>query len=73
MPRFFFDFRQGKTELRDDEGQDLSDGTEAEQHARQVAYELARNKPNSETRGCFVVVRDADGAQVAQVALSDAN
>jgi hypothetical protein len=73
MPRFFFHFRQGNAELRDDEGQDFPGVTEAEQHARQVAYELARNKPNSETRGCFVVVRDADGAQVAQIALSDAN
>jgi hypothetical protein len=69
MPRFFFCLQDGQWELRDDEAQDFPGIVEAEQHARDVADELARNKSPSALRNCFIVVKDIDRAEVARVAL----
>jgi hypothetical protein len=69
MPGFFFYLKDGQSELRDDEAHDFSGIVEAEQYARDVADELARNKSPSALRNSFIVVKGINGAEVARVAL----
>jgi hypothetical protein len=69
MPGFFFYLRDCQGEVRDDEAQNFPGIAEAEQHARDVADELARNKLPSALLNCFIVVKDIDRAEVARVAL----
>ena len=73
MPHYFFHFRQGRTQVTDDEGLNLPSPAAAERHARQVAFELGRNKPLSALQGCEIVVEASGGAEIAGVALSDIN
>jgi hypothetical protein len=69
MAGFFFYLQDGKSELGDDEAQDFSGIVEAEQHARKVADELARNVSPSSLRNSFIVVKAINGGEVARVAL----
>jgi hypothetical protein len=69
MPGFFFYLQEGQSELGDDEAQDFSGLVEAEQHARKVADELARNVSPSALRNSFIVVKGINGGEVARVAL----
>jgi hypothetical protein len=70
MSRFFFHLQAAGTEWRDDESCDFPGITEAEQHARDVADELTRNKSPAELTKGFIIVTDVAGVEVARVALS---
>jgi hypothetical protein len=70
MPRFFFHLRDRRVEIPDEDGEELPGIAEAIQHARQIAYELARNHPASELGAWFIVVQDAADAEVARIALA---
>jgi len=71
MSRFYFDFIQGRSRMRDDVGHDFSDAGEAERHAHQVAYELVRNVMPFNTIDSHVVVLDQEGQELMRVALCD--
>jgi hypothetical protein len=73
MPRFFFHLRDRRMEIRDEDGEELPGIGEAIQHARQIACELARNHRASELSSWLIVVQDAAGAEVAQIALAGVN
>jgi hypothetical protein len=70
MPRFFFLLRNGRVEYRNEEAQEFHEIADAEEHARVVAGELARNKSASELPESFIIVTDVAGVEVARVALS---
>jgi hypothetical protein len=69
MAGFFFLLRNGQVEYRNDEAQEFHGIADAEEHARVVAGELARNKSASELPESFIIVTDVAGVEVARVAL----
>jgi hypothetical protein len=73
MPRYFFCLQDRQTEFRDDEGEDFPGIVEAEEHASQVAQELAQNQSSWELRDCFIAVKDIHGAELARVVLGKAD
>jgi hypothetical protein len=66
MPRYFFHL-VGRTKIEDDEGEEFATEQEAEEHARQVASELAQNNPAM--WGKSLVVFDADGRELIDIPL----
>jgi hypothetical protein len=71
MPKFSFHLRDADTEWRDDGSCDFPGIAEAEQHARNVADELMRNKSPSELPDRFISVTDGASVEVARIALSE--
>jgi len=69
MSRFIFHLQKGLKEWIDDETLDFPGLADAEQHAREIAAELARNESPSGLQDCFVVVKEMDGTEVARVPL----
>ena len=67
MPRFYFHLQDGPMDLQDDEPLEFQATAGAEQHARTVADEYARNKSPSELKAHFIVVKDSSGAQVVRL------
>jgi hypothetical protein len=73
MPRFFFELHDGDSRLHDREGQEFGGRDEAEAHARQVAYELARNHSPAGLNGSFVVLLDGERNEVVAISLNEVN
>jgi hypothetical protein len=73
MPLYFFEFQHRKSRLRDHEGQPFSGPVEAERHARQVAYELARNNSPASLDGKFVVLLDGERNKIIAISLMEVN
>lgn len=72
MPRYYFELDDGKSRLRDEDGEEFSSLPEAANHGRVVAYELARNHAPSRLNGSAVLVLDETGAELARIPLRDA-
>jgi hypothetical protein len=70
MPRFIFYLEDGLEEWIGEEALAFPGIAEAEQHARAVAAELARNGSPSELQDRFIVVKNIDGTEVVRVPLS---
>jgi hypothetical protein len=68
MPRYFFHLRGG-LDANDDVGE-VFDGREgACEHARRVAWELARGTHPADYQGAWIVVVDGDGGELFTVPL----
>jgi hypothetical protein len=73
MPRYFIELQDGRSRLRDCEGQEFRDLDEAGINARQVARELARNHPPARLIGRVLVLLDAEGRELQTIPLTDVN
>ena len=75
MPRFYFDLDNGDGLVRDQEGIELGDATEA----RDVAVRSARDVAASEIRegrgvslSSFIAIRDGAASEIARVTFAEA-
>jgi hypothetical protein len=69
MPRYFFHLA-GNRVLIDDEGQIFADPNAAMAHARQVAWELAKNRMRSELHDAAICVVDAEDRKITRISLN---
>jgi hypothetical protein len=70
MPKFYFNYH-GRVTVADEDGEELPSRVDAEQRARLLAEELARNKPPGARRGGEIVVTDETGIEVFRISLDD--
>jgi hypothetical protein len=71
MPQFMFFLRDKMKEWGDEEAVEFPGIADAEQHAREVAAELAHNESPSALQDRFIVVKSPDGTEVARIPLGE--
>jgi hypothetical protein len=71
MPRYFFHL-VGEIPLQDEEGEDHATLAQALAHARQVAYELARNGTGGKYENVSILVMDGKGRELYEARVTDA-
>ena len=69
MPRFYFDFDDGSTRLKDDEGVDLPDRQAVWQAALDRFPRIQEQVPPDGRRDIVISVRDASGRTVLRAAV----
>lgn len=69
MPRYFFNLRGMQHEVRDPDGDELSDPSAAEHIARGLAHYLAGaiDGDQAAANACWVEVEDGDGAVILSI------
>ena len=73
MPFFFFHLDGSLPPMiEDDKGEELPSDEAAEQRAREIAWELARNASQSDREGRSVLLRDDHGRELLRVSLEGA-
>lgn len=73
MPRYFFELQDANSRVHDPEGQEFDGPAEAERHARQTAYELARNHAPASLTGKAVVLLDEERKELIAISLTEVN
>lgn len=71
MACYFFHYQKRDTRVHDDDGEEFQSTAEAVSHARQVAHELARNRPLSGLKGCAIVIEDKDRQEIFVLPLEE--
>ena len=71
MQRYFFELQDRNSRLHDPEGEEFKSPADAEMHARQIAYELARNHPPASLIDSFVVLLDGEGRELIAIPLQE--
>jgi hypothetical protein len=72
MPRYFFHLVDGGARIIDQDGEELASPSEAERHARLVAWELAKNAKPGTFLAASIVLVDQQGSELLSVPLHGA-